>query len=113
MQNRLLPLSQIHTNFITSYQNDSYNEIKEIKSSDNALTLYPNPAQDRLNIEQTSSQSGETMVSVFNMQGKELLSSTFRNQNIMTLSIGTLSKDIYFVKVINNKNVTVMKFIKQ
>jgi hypothetical protein len=113
MQNRLLPVKDIHTNYITGYQADSYTGIKNIKSSDNTLTLYPNPAQDRINIEQTDNQSGETMVSIFNMQGKELLNNTFRNQNVMTLTIGTLSKDIYFVKVINNMNVTVMKFIKQ
>ena len=86
-----------------------YNGINEINETE-SFNIYPNPAYNDITIE-TPQSSGESILSIYNINGQELL-----KQNITTnktqIDISGLSKGVYFVKLANEKTVTVKKIIK-
>ncbi len=72
------------------------------------LMLYPNPVNDMLVIK---SPEAITRVSVFNIQGSEVLSRVANNRTV-ELSLSNLKAGIYFVKVQSGNNVYVNKINK-
>ncbi|HXP52451.1 MAG TPA: T9SS type A sorting domain-containing protein, partial [Bacteroidia bacterium] len=81
-----------------------------------AISLYPNPAADKLNIEfNLQNPEGETTIKINDLLGKEVLTtSTFLTSNkTITIDINTLAKGVYFIQVVNDTTTKVFKFIKQ
>ena len=76
----------------------------EIKTSFN-LTIYPNPANNELNISATNKIA---KVEVYNLTG-QLQSSSNKNK----VDVSDLSSGIYFVKAYSEDGVATQKFIKQ
>ena len=109
MQNRLLPVEDIHTNYITDYLADSPTGIKGIKSSDNSFTLYPNPATDGFYIE-----AGEkaATVSIYDLNGTTLLTKQIATGKEL-VPISTLPQGLYMVKIASENGVTVKKLLKK
>lgn len=72
-----------------------------------AFSLYPNPVKNTLNIE---SQDAISNVTVYNLLGKEVISSnTVKN----TLDVSTLSNGVYVIKLTSDKGVATKKFVKE
>ncbi|MFT5348465.1 MAG: hypothetical protein ACI9M3_001505 [Bacteroidia bacterium] len=75
--------------------------VPKVKSP--AITVYPNPAANSLNIK------GEfTSLSIYNIQGQEVLQSKDRSTDISSLQVGT-----YFVQLKNKQITTTKKIIVQ
>ena len=75
--------------------------VPKVKSP--AITVYPNPATNSLNIK------GEfTSLSIYNIKGQEMLQSKNRSTDVSGLQTGT-----YFVQLTNKQSSTTKKIIIQ
>ncbi|RMB56159.1 T9SS C-terminal target domain-containing protein [Dokdonia sinensis] len=87
---------------------------QELSVTDNVLadniSVYPNPTNGDLNI--SSSRSfGRLNISVINVAGQQVLSTTIEGVN-GTLNSTKLPSGIYFAEISSNQGSTVIKFIK-
>ncbi len=73
------------------------------------VQIYPNPVTNVLNI-QTTSDLGDKIVTVFNINGKRVLNEKLINN---TLEVSTLQSGMYFLRLESNGKVLNRKFIKQ
>ena len=77
------------------------------------LSIYPNPASNNLTINlQQLKVSENTLVSIFDIQGKLLLQQTVVQQQT-EFNISKFAKGIYVVKVCNDKERYISKFVKE
>jgi hypothetical protein len=75
--------------------------------TNNTISLYPNPAQEVLNI---SSSISITKIEVYDLLGKKVAS----NDNVSNVNVGDLGKGAYIVKVVQeNGSVVAKQFIKE
>ena len=75
--------------------------------ANNTISLYPNPAQEVLNI---SSANSITKIEVYDLLGKKVAS----NNNAKNVNVAALGKGVYIVKVAQeNGSVVAKRFIKQ
>ena len=75
--------------------------------ANNTISLYPNPAQEVLNI---SSSNSITKIEVYDMQGRNVAS----NINASVVNVAALLKGAYIVKVVQeNGSVVAKQFIKK
>jgi len=72
------------------------------------ITVFPNPATDKLFIETFQNSS----IEISNIEG-QILQSFITKENNTTLDISSLAKGIYFIKVINENGIATEKFIKE
>jgi serine protease AprX len=74
------------------------------------FSVWPNPASDILNISVPTFQEN-TFVSVYDIQGREIIANKLLTESISKISLDALSKGIYLVKVYNNSFNTTKKVI--
>ncbi len=81
------------------------------------VIVYPNPAKDKLNIEYTSTKSGNVQLQVMDSKGALVLSQTANmvlGRNTNTVNVSTLSKGVYMLRTMDTDgNVNFVKFIKE
>lgn len=78
---------------------------------DQQLHVYPNPANDQINIQCTNNMKS---IEIIDIMGKSVKCLDNINGNNYTLNISNLANAIYFVKVVDNNNqVMVQKIIKK
>jgi uncharacterized protein YjdB len=75
------------------------------------VSLYPNPAIDKITIETTGSEI-ETNLTILNLEGQELIMQKTSSPKT-TIDISELPEGIYFVWMTNDNGVEVGKIIKQ
>lgn len=63
------------------------------------LTLYPNPAADRLVVKSADGSLFEGRIRIFDMMGAELLSAKPDGEESQTLNVGALPPGAYFVRI--------------
>ncbi|MEI7981064.1 MAG: T9SS type A sorting domain-containing protein [Bacteroidota bacterium] len=63
------------------------------------LTVFPNPANNKISIASGNWLPGETMISVINMKGEQVIQRNFQNQNPVEMDVSMLPKGIYLVKM--------------
>jgi 1,4-alpha-glucan branching enzyme len=85
-------------------------ENKEITVLNEEIKIYPNPAQDEINI--TSSENF-TEVQVYSVTGKQIFRQKTGSVNQLKLNIEGSSPGIYLVKVVRNNRVSTLKFVKE
>jgi len=96
--------SYIHINTMASvvYQSD-----------DTGISLYPNPANELININTTSLIGAKTLIQIYNISGQLVIEKELSGYtNIVSLNVKSLTSGMYFVKVNNNNKVFTSKFIK-
>jgi len=81
------------------------------KATSNLLILYPNPAQDQLQLD-LGVVANNASVSVIDLQGRSMMNISLTNVQKHCLDISGLSNGVYLIKVINGKKVTNAKFVK-
>jgi len=79
----------------------------------NEITLYPNPATDKITITQNGNLAEESIISIFNMAGQQIISEHFNGQNLIQMDVSNLAKGIYFVKIQTNAGVESKKLVIQ
>lgn len=88
-------------------QTTSSNEISEEKSN---FSIYPNPANDFLNI--NALNNSDYTISIINNMGVEIYKKQISETGLQTIDIKSLHRGIYFVKTQNNTHHSVNKIIK-
>ena len=72
------------------------------------MIFYPNPAIERLYLK--NSNYANTLLMIFDLQGKQVLS---KQMDSNPIDISNLGKVIYIVKLVSSENVLISKFIKE
>lgn len=83
--------------------------LKEL--SESIFSIYPNPANEVLNIELENLNETAT-ISIINALGEVVVNETATNKNLK-LNIQHLTSGVYFIKMDNKQGTTTKKFIKQ
>ena len=79
----------------------------DFKQGSDMISLYPNPAQEVLNI---SSSNSITNIEVYDLLGKKVAT----NNNTKNVNVAALGKGFYIVKVVHeNGSVVAKQFIKE
>ena len=81
-------------------------------TSNDGITLFPNPTSDILNLSFQNFRDAE--VSIYDGLGKKVFSATARNQNTLTLNLGAFSPGVYLLKLVSEKDgkVVMRKVVK-
>lgn len=75
------------------------------------LSLYPNPAEDKITIEDAGETIGSKLA-IGNIEGQQLISRQIAEPK-MKIDISNLPCGVYFVRLTSDRTVQVVKFIKQ
>jgi hypothetical protein len=76
------------------------------------LKVYPNPANDLLNVNISNANFKNSSITIYNVSGQQLMNSTMSGANAQ-LNIEDLSNGVYFVTVVNeNGFLKTVKFVK-
>ena len=77
-----------------------------------SITIYPNPANEKIIIESTSlNNEKDKIISIFNIQGQMLLKQELW-QDRSEVDISKFTKGIYVLKIESNEGHVVKRFIK-
>ena len=86
--------------------------LNDIVASAIEVSLYPNPAQSFVNME-LSGEASETMVQLFDIQGKILRTYTLENgKKTLRIDLDGLPAACYYLHIISDNRVVVKKIIK-
>ena len=92
---------------------DLFSSVNELRKTKSELIVFPNPAKDVLNIYLKQFKNLQNnSIFIYNIQGQLLLQQGIKQQQT-EINISGYDKGIYIVKVINNDNPVVSKFIKE
>lgn len=79
------------------------------------LAVWPNPAADQLTISFNSTITGNTTISIFDLNGRivRTLNSTFnKGTNTLTIPVADLANGMYSIRIENNGNSIAHRFVK-
>jgi len=76
------------------------------------FSMYPNPAQDFVNVEITSGYSRNGSIQVYNFVGDKLMEFDGMKNNVQRIDLSGLSAGAYFVKYDNGEGASVKKIFK-
>lgn len=80
-------------------------------TKENSIVVYPNPANDFIQIRQENMQS-DLSITIFDLSGKQLLTQAIRYNN-QKIAISTLHKGIYIVRISDKKGHQLIKKISK
>ena len=108
------PYSQSLSNVIDNipYIDTSTNKIIIQSLNKEELILFPNPANNYINIIYNSYDNSNFNIEIYDLPGNLLISQTVSRKNY-TVNIQNLKNGIYLIKIKNKKGVYVKKFIKK
>jgi len=81
------------------------------KNTDFAVSVYPNPALDHIQLFSNSGSAKIIEVEIIDMSGRMI--SNFSDYNMLKIDVSNLSSGIYFLHIHTTKGAIVNKFIKQ
>ena len=84
--------------------------INEQNNEPGAMKIYPNPVKNTINIE--NSQLGESLLSVYNINGQKLLNQQIGSGKTQ-IDMSGFAKGVYTVKLLNNNKVEIRKIVKE
>ncbi len=82
-------------------------------TNENQISIFPNPVQDRLEINLNNSTVSNGFISITNIQGELIYSEQFENTNSIAISTDTFSEGLYFVSILTSEEKFISKFIKK
>ncbi len=89
--------------------------ISDNKLSANHLSIYPNPAQDHLNISTSIDLKGELMITVTDVMGLKVYAGSIEGLNTKedyTLNISSFENGVYFIRVQSKELNKIHRFVK-
>lgn len=108
--------SRIITNATIWLSNSSAAKLSDEPLAENAIiNLYPNPADQTINIAFNSSLNENTRIRIFDVVGQQVLSTqmgTDQGFNLFSVDVSSLSNGTYFVELANTNSTLTRKFIK-
>ena len=86
------------------------------KDAELSMNVYPNPVYDITNIDYTLPDFGHVVISIYNIQGKEVLQVTddqvLPGKNSVQVNVSTLSAGIYILRLISGNDAVIQKIVK-
>lgn len=80
----------------------------EVDSHSQNLSIYPNPAEDKVIIE----SKGISQVRIFNMMGQEVLNRVV-DQNRVVIDLASQPSGFYFIEVVSEQGLETSKLLKK
>ncbi|OFX51638.1 MAG: hypothetical protein A2046_09765 [Bacteroidetes bacterium GWA2_30_7] len=96
-------MTYIHADGLTS---------SPILSSETNIGIYPNPVKDKLNISLNNIELSDAILNIYNVSGQIVYSSKVTTGDVLEINTTNLSGGVYIIKMINDKNQYISKFIK-
>jgi photosystem II stability/assembly factor-like uncharacterized protein len=87
--------------------------ISEFQMSELAYTLFPIPSNNKITINNNGDLQKETVVNIFDIHGKLILSNSFKYQNSMDIDVSSFAKGVYMVKIQTEEGFAVKKLVIQ
>lgn len=85
--------------------------LSTIESSIDDISIFPNPAKDKITIEMSASNFGIADINIYDLQGKLILEQTISEAHSIDIDISNLISGIYFVKLSTNTRTLVKKLV--
>ena len=76
------------------------------------VTLYPNPAQDALNIQTDNNATGEVNIQIMNSMGEMVYTQVLNAGLLQTIDIASLMPGIYFVSLVSDGETKIIRLLK-
>ncbi len=80
-----------------------------LNREESSIAIYPNPANEILNIRMTDTHANQQPVIIYNMQGQKVMEAMMNSMLSLTLDIRTLSPGIYTINIGD----TYLRFVKE
>jgi len=93
--------------------NISKNSFTIDKNTLSEISIYPNPASDKISINTANIISGISKFQIFNLLGEVIYSVSKESSKTTSIDISQLENGLYFIKVENNGSFVSKKFIKK
>lgn len=108
------PLSKADVNGSTMTKRSAANISEELLNTEaKNVVIYPNPAYDEININLENSDSIDSKMNIYAIDGKLVQNNTLSSQS-NTVNISNLNSGYYIIKIINNNGtVSTHKLIKK
>jgi hypothetical protein len=105
--------SSIHLSSVTWIINKSITGINRISSSssETEIRIYPNPAEDHINISFSGVTKGKIRLEIYDMQGRRHNIITLHSNEVNSIDITDLGQGIYFAKIFVDNNLIAIKKI--
>ncbi|MEA3446456.1 MAG: T9SS type A sorting domain-containing protein, partial [Bacteroidota bacterium] len=88
-------------------------QLAENQNETGKLQVFPNPANDVLNIRHTISESQLTSLEILSVEGKTVYKQVLTgNTSLHQVNISALPKGLYLCRAIGEKTIDTIKFIK-
>ena len=71
----------------------------EIEYPEQTFSIYPNPANNKVAITGNRYFLGETIITIFDINGKQVMNNELQNQNTIEIDVSTLEKGMYLLKI--------------
>jgi len=85
----------------------------EFLLNDKNLSIYPNPANNEINIESPQAKiNSNSILSIYNVQDQLLFQQTLKQERTM-IDISDFAKGVYILRLSNNENTVVKRFVKE
>jgi photosystem II stability/assembly factor-like uncharacterized protein len=85
--------------------------INEQKIQNSNIEIFPNPADEFINIILDKNIESEIIVGIYNMQGKNVFTKKYHQANSVNIDVNNLLKGVYMVKVVTGKDILTQKLI--
>ncbi|MBD3638108.1 MAG: T9SS type A sorting domain-containing protein [Crocinitomicaceae bacterium] len=88
----------------------------EEEASSDRFSVYPNPANEAVNVYISLSGSENTVINVLDISGKVIKTinlGTVEGERTITVSLDEISTGVYFIELVNDNNKQVKKFVKK
>lgn len=72
--------------------------VDELSDAAKAITVYPNPATDKINID-LAKTAGAASVSIIDLQGRAVYQASHEGSQLVTIPVGAIANGMYFVRV--------------
>lgn len=79
---------------------------------ENTILLFPNPAQNELNIYADNLADFELLY-IYDLSGKKILSAAVNNESLININITDLSAGVYFIVIQNGETIYSKQFVKK
>ena len=86
--------------------------LDDISNLNNHITIYPNPSSTQITIELPNTPQKNTILTIYNLSGQQYITQPITEPQTV-VDISGLPSGIYFVKVVDDKNVMMGKVIKE
>jgi subtilisin-like proprotein convertase family protein len=87
--------------------------IRDANESGNIINVYPNPATNKISITNTSKSQGETLISIFSINGQLIQRDKFQNNDRFEMDVSQMPKGIYLLRIQSTEGAETQKLVLQ